>query len=210
MASAAPLKPVIVAVEDDRGDSMVAVLEPAYADACVLHVVSSGDAALELLNDLALREEPVALLLADQRLPGTGGSELLRRARHLAPGAKTVLVTTREDAAEAIDASNELNLDAYAIRETDVRSVLSRLLREWQESYRPPPRAKVVASRFSEESHAVRDFLARNHVDYTWLDAERDQEAGILFARARPATADLPILFFDDGTWLQRPTTREV
>jgi thioredoxin reductase (NADPH) len=211
MASAAPLKPVIVAVEDDRaGDSIVSDLRQAYAEDCVVHGVSSGDAALELLNDLALREEPVALLLADQRLPGTGGSELLRRARHLAPGAKTVLVTTREDAAEAIDASNELNLDAYAIRETDVRSVLSRLLREWQESYRPPPRVKVVASRFSEESHAVRDFLARNHVDYTWLDAERDQEAGILFARARPATADLPILFFDDGTWLQRPTTREV
>src|SRR5829696_8753292 len=148
MTSAAHLKPAIVAVEDDRnGDSIVADLRQAYADESVVHAVTSGDAALELLNDLALREEPVALLLADQRLPGAGGSDVLRRARHLAPGAKTVLVTTREDAAEAIDASNELRLDAYAIKETDVRTVLSRLLREWHESYRPPPRVKVVASR---------------------------------------------------------------
>jgi thioredoxin reductase (NADPH) len=215
MTSASPLKPAIVAVEDEPGNgSIVSDLRRAYADECVIHAAGSGDDALRLLGELAGRDEPVALLIADQRLAGMTGSDVLRRGRHLAPGAKTVLLTAQADAAEAIDASNELKLDQYVIREWDretrVLPVLSRLLREWHDAYRPPPRVKVVASRFSEESHAVRDFLARNHVEYTWLDAERDQEAGILFARARPATADLPILFFDDGTWLQRPTTREV
>jgi len=35
----------------------------------------------------------------------------------------------------------------------------------------------VVGHRFSHESHAIRDFLARNLVLYIWLDVERDAEA---------------------------------
>src|SRR4051812_23252133 len=215
MASAVAPKPVIVAVEGAvDGRAILPDLERAFGGECAVYGTGLADDALRLINDLAGRDEPIALVIAEQRLEGTTGSDVLRRVKLLVPEAKTVLLTPQADAAEAIDASNELRLDRYVIREWDretrILPELSRLLEEWRKEYRPPPRVKVVASRFSEESHAVRDFLARNHVEYTWLDAERDQEAGILFARARPATADLPILFFDDGTWLQRPTTREV
>jgi len=194
MASAATPKPVIVAVEEaGDGGAILPDLERAYGRDCAVYAAGSGEDALRLISDLAGRDEPIALLIADQRLAGTTGSDVLRRARLLVPAAKTVLLTAQADAAEAIDASNELRLDRYVIREWDretrVLPELSRLLDEWRKEYRPPPRVKVVASRFSEESHAVRDFLARNHVEYTWLDAERDQEAGILFARARPSTS---------------------
>ena len=36
---------------------------------------------------------------------------------------------------------------------------------------------RVVGHRWSERSHEVKTFLARNHVPYRWLDVERDDEA---------------------------------
>ena len=50
--------------------------------------VTSGAEALSVLTRLALRDEPVALIAADQRMPRMTGIELLRHARAHAPGAK--------------------------------------------------------------------------------------------------------------------------
>ena len=46
---------------------------------------ASGQAALDTLAQLKTRQEPVALLLSDQRMPGMTGVEFLERAQEIYP-----------------------------------------------------------------------------------------------------------------------------
>ena len=51
---------------------------------------------------------------------------------------------------------------------------------------------RVVGHRWSERSHEIKTFLARNHVPYRWLDVDRDDEAQRLqelAARGRSTTS---------------------
>ncbi len=50
---------------------------------------------------------------------------------------------------------------------------------------------RVVGHRWSDRSHEIKTFLARNHVPYRWYDVERDDEARRLRRarrRRRPTT----------------------
>ena len=65
---------------------------------------------------------------------------------------------------------------------------------------------RVVGHRWSERSHEVKTFLARNHVPYRWLDVERDDEARRLRrARRSAGTDDLPLVLVPDGETLRGP-----
>src|SRR5215213_6551043 len=71
----------------------------------------SGDAALDALDELQRREEPVALLLADQRMPHMTGVEVLEQARDRVPDAKRVLLTAYAVTEGAVRASRAGGLD---------------------------------------------------------------------------------------------------
>ena len=79
----------------------------------------SGAQALELLDELALRAEPIALLLVDQRMPGMTGVEMLAEAPASAPSVKRVLLTAYADTQAAIDAINVVRLDHYLMTPWD-------------------------------------------------------------------------------------------
>ena len=65
------------------------------------------------------RGEQVALLVADQRMPGLSGTDYLVRARELVPDAKRVLLTAYADTEAAIQAINEVDLDYYLLKPWD-------------------------------------------------------------------------------------------
>jgi CheY-like chemotaxis protein len=76
-------KPAILAVDDDPAVSAAIVrdLRRRYAiDYRVLRA-TSGPEALDVLSMLALRDQPVALIIADQRMPRMTGIEMLAQAR---------------------------------------------------------------------------------------------------------------------------------
>src|SRR5829696_2352817 len=79
----------------------------------------SGDAALDALDELQRRDEPVALLLADQRMPHMTGVEFLEQARERVPAAKRVLLTAYADTEAAIRAINTVRLDYYLLKPWD-------------------------------------------------------------------------------------------
>src|SRR5205823_4663747 len=56
----------------------------------------SPAAGLDALAQLAARPDPVALLIADHRLPGMTGVEFLARARALHPAARRILLVERD------------------------------------------------------------------------------------------------------------------
>ena len=67
----------------------------------------------------AQRGEQVALLVADQRMPGLSGTDYLVQARELVPDAKRVLLTAYADTEAAIQAINEVALDYYLLKPWD-------------------------------------------------------------------------------------------
>ncbi len=152
---------------------------------------SSGPEALDVLQQIRARGEQVALLVADQRMPGMEGTEYLTQARQIVPDAKRVLLTAYADTEAAIAAINEVSLDYYLMKPWDPPEeqffpVLEDLLTTWESGAAlEAGGVRVLGHRFSKESHDLRDFLARNRVPARWLDVERDSEARELLETGR-------------------------
>lgn len=211
-------KPVILTVDDDA-EVLQAIsqdVRKAYGDRFRIVRVDSGTRALEVLKKVKLADDPVALMLVDQRMPGLSGVDFLTQARTLYPTAKGALLTAYADTDAAIKAINEVHLDYYLMKPWDppedrLYPVLDELLGDWLAGYRPVFEGiRVVGHRWSSQSHATRDFLARNQVPFCWLDAATDPKAQELLTLAVPADAVLPVVIFPDGTVLQNPSTQDL
>lgn len=177
---------------------------------------SSGAEALELLSEIRKRGEQVALLVADQRMPGMSGTDYLVQARQVVPEAKRVLLTAYADTEAAIAAINDVALDYYLLKpwdppEEQLFPVVEDLLTTWESGAAlESGGVRVIGHRFSKESHDLRDFLARNRVPARWLDIERDGEARELLTVAGVDAGGLPVALLEDGTVLERPTILEL
>jgi thioredoxin reductase (NADPH) len=149
-------------------------------------------------------------------MPAMTGVELLERSRRHAPDAKLVLLTAYADTDVAIKAINDIGLDYYLLKPWDppeerLYPVLDDLLGDWREGrVDDTGGVRVVGHRWSDRSHEIKTFLARNHVPYRWLDLERDDEAHRLQDLASAATTDLPLVLVPDGETLRAPSTLDV
>jgi thioredoxin reductase (NADPH) len=207
-------KPTILAVDDDRVvlSAVERDLRRQYGRDYRILGADSGPAALDALNQLKLRGDPVALLMADQRMPQMTGVEFLAQAVSLFPAARRILLTAYADTEAAIRAINDIRLDHYLMKPWDppeerLYPVLSDLLDDWQASYRPAfEGVRVIGHRWSPQAHALRDFLARNQLPYQWLDVESDPAALQYLGVAGADPALLPVVIFPDGTHLVQPT----
>jgi thioredoxin reductase (NADPH) len=208
-------KPTILTVEDDPQVSAAIVRDLAghYGGDYRVVGATSGAEALSVLTRLALRDEPVALIATDQRMPEMTGTELLSRARAHAPGAKLLLLTAYADTDVAIRAINDIGLDHYLLKPWDppeerLYPVVDDLLDDWRRDHPDhTSEVRVVGHRWSERGHEVKLFLARNHVPYRWYDVERDPEAQRLLDLARAGPADLPLVLVPEGETLRSPPT---
>jgi thioredoxin reductase (NADPH) len=211
-------KPTIVSVDDDRVvlSAVERDLRRQYGKEYRILGADSGAAALDALKQLKLRGDPVALLLADQRMPQMTGVEFLAQAMELFPGAKRVLLTAYADTEAAIRAINDIRLDHYLMKPWDppeerLYPVLSDLLGDWQASYRPAFEGiRIIGHRWSPQAHALKDFLARNQLPYQWLDAESDPAALQYLEAAGADPAVLPVVVFSDGKHLVQPSAAQV
>lgn len=154
-------------------------------------------------------------MVVDQRMPSMSGVEFLKEAIQLFPDSKRVLLTAYADTSAAIDAINQVKIDHYLLKPWDppeekLYPLLSDLLDDWQSHYRSPfDGIRVVGSHWSPASHLVKDFLARNNIPYKWLDPEISEEARQLMELSETAP-DLPCLFFQDGSTLEKPDNRQI
>jgi thioredoxin reductase (NADPH) len=211
-------KPAIVAVDDDLDVSAAITrdLRGRYSADYLVVGATSGPQALEVLAKLALRGQPVALIVADQRMPQMTGIEMLEQARTHAPGAKYLLLTAYADTDVAIKAINDIGLDYYMLKPWDppeerLFPVVDDLLGDWRQA-NPDHTSdvRVVGHRWSDRSYDIKMFLARNHVPYRWYDVEHDAEAQRLRDLAHAALADLPLVLVPDGDTLRSPSTLDL
>ncbi len=213
-------RPAIVTVDDDQQVSAALArdLRRRYGRDYRLVRASSGDEALEVLAELALRDRPVALVAVDQRMPRMTGIEVLAEAqsRGYAAGAKRVLLTAYADTDVAIQAINDIGLDHYLMKPWDppeerLFPVLDDLLGDWHnENPDLTSDVRVVDHRWSERGYEVKTFLARNHVPYRWFDVELDEEGKRLAELAGATAGDLPLVLPPEGEPLRSPTNVQV
>jgi thioredoxin reductase (NADPH) len=73
----------------------------------------------------------------------------------------------------------------------------------------PAATVTIIGHRFDLACHHVRDFLARNHVAFKWLDPTRPDRNAEAVPAPRPGDT-FPVVVFSDGTRLVTPTLREL
>ena len=211
-------RPAIVAVDDEPAvlAAVARDLRRQFGERYRVLRAASGEEALEVVRELITRGDQVALLIADQRMPGLSGTEYLVEARKLAPDAKRVLLTAYADTGAAIQAINEVALDYYLLKpwdppEEQLYPVVQDLLTTWESGAAlESGGVRVIGHRFSKPAHDLRDFLARNRVPGRWLDIERDGEARELLRVAGVSEEGLPVALMEDGSVLERPTVLEL
>jgi thioredoxin reductase (NADPH) len=206
-------KPILLSVDDDS-DVLRAIerdLRSEYGAEYRVMGSDSPEKALDLLKQLKVRNDSVALLLADQRMPNMDGVTFLQEATHIYPEAKRALLTAYADTNAAVNAINKAGLNYFFLKPWDpptehLYPQLNDLLDDWQASYRPTFEGiRVLGTRWSPRAYDLRDFLARNHVPYQWIDVEfsaNDPETKNLMDALGPDCAKLPVVLFPDGTKL--------
>ncbi|MFZ0382196.1 MAG: FAD-dependent oxidoreductase [Solirubrobacteraceae bacterium] len=219
MTDSSPRRRPAIVVVDDEPTVLAAVardLRRGFGEHYRIVRAGAGEEALEVLRELARRGEQVALLVADQRMPGLSGTDYLVRAREIVPTAKRVLLTAYADTEAAIQAINEVSLDYYLLKpwdppEEQLFPPVQDLLSAWEAGAAlESGGVRIIGHRFSRATHDLRDFLARNRVPGRWLDVERDSEARQLLKVAGVADDRLPVALLEDGTVLERPTVLEL
>jgi thioredoxin reductase (NADPH) len=141
--------------------------------------VESAAAALEAIEGLEAKGCQLALVLADQWLGDTTGTQLLSQVRRLAPQAKRGLLVdwgawADPPTAEAIMvAMAQGRIDYYVLkpwRERDelFHRTISEFLHEWARAATGVKELTLVAAASSPRAHELRDLLTRNGVPHNF------------------------------------------
>src|SRR5918911_2760410 len=179
------MRPVLLTVDDDPNvlRAIERDLRQQYGSRFHILKADSGQNALELVKQLKLRNESLALLLVDQRMPHMSGVVFLEEAMNIFPDAKRVLLTAYADTEAAIRSINKAKVDYYLMKPWDppeehLYPILDDLLDDWWAVAKPQFEGiRIIGLRWSPKSYDVKYFLARNGIPYQWLDMEASEEA---------------------------------
>jgi thioredoxin reductase (NADPH) len=170
-------RPAIV-ILDDEPVALSALLDAlARRFGADYRVVShlEADACLQALAAMKSAGEEVALIVSDQWLSGTTGSEVLARAHRIFPAAKRALLVAWGDRTASptiLQGCAFGEIDNYLYKpwsppEVHLYPLVSEFLAEWTRAFRPGLElAKVVAPDPSQRAHELRELLARNGVPH--------------------------------------------
>lgn len=222
----ASVRPIIFCVGDSAGavQQLRSELRRRYqADYEVLGY-RTPRRALARLERARSEMADVALALADHRLPGMTGLELLARARRLHPSVRRVLLVDLGDsnAAEPIVRAMTLGqLDGYMIKpwgnpEDRLYPTVGELLRDWTLDNRPRFEVvHIVAPPASARAHELRDLLERNGIPAALHGDESAEGRRILGEAAdesirRGVAAGAPVAVLFDGRVFVDPSNSEL
>jgi diguanylate cyclase (GGDEF)-like protein len=130
-------KEVIVCVDDEEGVLRVlrAQLGARFGHECQVLTARSGDEAVALFDELSRDNESIALVVADQIMPGMKGVELLEIVNRRFPTTMKILLTGQAGLDAVVDAINRAHLNQYISKPWDETALLlgvENLLRQYR------------------------------------------------------------------------------
>jgi thioredoxin reductase (NADPH) len=211
---------VLLAVDDDPNTlgRIEHELRQRYGSYYRVACEDSPEAGMRTLQDLRAADKEVAVVLADQWMPGMTGVEFLTRTRPLYPGAKRALLfergnrTTREPILQAMALGQ---IDYYVPKpeqppDEEFHRSIAQFLEEWARDYRPASVAvRIVGEPWSARSHELRDVFSRSGIPHAFSSAE-SKEGTELLARVDKTLARLPVVIVFDRLVLVDPDNAEI
>jgi thioredoxin reductase (NADPH) len=213
-------KPILLVVDDDKR----ARLEIAHylrrrygADYWILSA-SDGQVALSRLSRLNKRNEEVALLLADQRMPRMSGIEFLTRAHDVYPDAKRALLVAFRETLSNVPVLQAMALgriDYYLAKpavppEERLYPIIGEFLRDWARVHRPRFEAvRIVGDQWTPRAHELRDLFARNGVPAGFYPADSEKGAELLRS-VHNRDAQGPVVITYDGRVFVEPSNAQM
>ncbi|HMS34200.1 MAG TPA: FAD-dependent oxidoreductase [Ignavibacteria bacterium] len=206
--------PYIIIVDDDLQvlRAIQRDIRNEYRDEYKIAATESANEALELIKELKLKNETVAVFISDQKMPEMEGIVFLEKANEIFPDAKKILLTAYSDIEAAIKAINKVKLDYYLLKpwhppEEKLFPVVNDLLDDWHALYKPDHEAiRIIGFQWAPKSHLIKEFLSGNLIPYIWMDIESDPEAEKYLASTDVTKSDLPLIILKDGTYMNDPT----
>ena len=215
-------KPVLVVVDAEDASLQVLAreLESRYGAHYQVVSGSSAEVALARLAELKAAGADVPLVLAGQRMPGMGGTQLLARVRDIFPTARRGLLVTWSDMtapAPFLEAAALGWLEFYLIKPTwspdeQFHRVITESLEEWWREQGRPSEGVLVTVIGDEPSgrvHELRDLLARGSAPFGFhpSDSPEGQAALRRLGVSEPAG---PVLSLSTGAVLVDPANAEL
>ena len=115
------VKPILLSVDDDPDVLRVIERDLRKQYGAEYRVIGSEspEKALDILKQLKVRNDSVALMLADQRMPRMNGVEFLQQGMRIFPDSKRALLTAYADTSAAISAINQANINYFFMKPWD-------------------------------------------------------------------------------------------
>jgi thioredoxin reductase (NADPH) len=218
-----PDQPRVLVVEDEgevraliRGE-----LDRRYGSDYRVRCVGSAEDGLARLERWREAGDRVALVLADQWMPGMKGEDLLARAKALYPNAKRALLVKfgawghRETADAMLRAMARGTIDYYVLkpwRRADeyFHRTITEFLQEWERATSASPQELALVCEWrSPRSHQLRQLLARNGVPHLVHDTDSPEGRQILAEVNLEGTRE-PVVVLVGGGVLVDPTNAEL
>jgi len=206
--------PFIIIVDDDQQvlHAINRDIRNEFRNTYRVSTTDSANEALELIKELKLKNESVALFISDQRMPEMEGVTFLEKAKLIYPDAKSILLTAYSDIEAAIRAINTIKLDHYLLKpwsppEEKLYPVVNDLLEEWQSLYKPDHEGiRIIGFQWSPKSHWLKEFLSGNLIPYLWMDVETNEGAAKYLTSANVTHENLPLVILKDGSYMTDPS----
>jgi thioredoxin reductase (NADPH) len=211
---------VVVDVEDTSLRALTRELGSRYGAHYQVVSSSSADRALARLAELKAAGADVALVLADQRMPGMGGTQLLARVRQFFPAARRgLLISWLDQSAPApfLEAAALGWLEFYLPKpsrspDEQFHRVITGALQEWWRERGGQSEGilvTVIADEPSARGHEIRDVLARNSVPFCFYPSDSPEGRAAL-RRLEVSEPAGPVLSLYTGVVLVNPANAEV
>ncbi|UCG89095.1 MAG: FAD-dependent oxidoreductase [Gemmatimonadota bacterium] len=201
-------RPLLEALESD--------LARRFGNDCQIICEHAPAEGLATLRALAEQSRPVALLIADQRMPTMTGVDFLVQAHALVPSAKRILLVERDytQANPSVTAMTLGQIDYHLVKpwvpEQGLYPAVSEFLAAWAASFEPEFKMfRIVGPKQDARSHQIRDFLSRMAISYGFYD--KDSEVGRqLLSEAGQDGTRLPMIVRHDGRVFVEPSDADI
>ncbi|HWP67190.1 MAG TPA: sigma-54 dependent transcriptional regulator [Candidatus Limnocylindria bacterium] len=146
-----------ILVVDDEPD-ILRSFELNYGDEFHIVTAEGGEEGLVLLE-----KHPVAVVVADQRMPRMDGTEFLRRSMQVRPDAVRIILTGYTDIDALVTAVNASQIYRYVTKPWDIEEMRMTLMRAIEvydlaaENQRLVEELKTLNTRLSEENAYLRE-----------------------------------------------------